>query len=92
LSKILDVFSQHRVKINLFQTAAIKVYACVNNNPQKIPALIKALKKSFDVELFEDLKMLTIRNYTNDAIAKHQTNHTILLEQKISKTIQFVFM
>jgi len=91
LSKILNIFSQHRVKINLFQTAAIKVYACVNNNAQKIPALIKQLKKSFDVELYEDLKMLTIRNYTDDSIEKYQTNHTILLEQKISKTIQFVF-
>lgn len=91
LSKILDVFSQHLVKINLFQTAAIKVYACVNNNPQKIPALIKSLKNNFDVELFEDLKMLTIRNYTDDAIAKYQTNQTVLLEQKISKTIQFVY-
>jgi len=91
LSKILDIFSQHLVKINLFQTAAIKVYACVNNDSQKIPGLINDLKKTFEVELFENLQMLTIRNYTNEAITKHQANRIILLEQKISKTIQFVY-
>jgi len=91
LSKILNIFSQHLVKINLFQTAAIKVYACVNNNPQKTPILIDQLKQSFAVELFEDLKMLTIRNYTDDAIKKYQSDHKILLEQKINKTVQFVY-
>ena len=91
LSKILAVFSQHLIKINLFQTAAIKVYACVNNNPQKIPTLITQLKAAFDVELFENLKMLTIRNYTAASIDKHQDSCNILLEQKISKTVQFVY-
>lgn len=92
LSKILDVFSQHLVKINLFQTAAIKVYACVNNNPQKIPDLIKQLNNdAFDIELFDNLKMLTIRNYTENALSKYKANHKILLEQKINKTVQFVY-
>jgi len=91
LSKILAIFSAHLVKVNLFQTAAIKVYVCVNNNAQKIPALIAKLKENFNVELVENLKMITIRNYNNEAVSKHQAEQKILLEQKISKTIQFVF-
>lgn len=92
LSHILDIFSTHLVKINLFQTAAIKVYACVNHNRQKIPNLIKDLEKQYEVMVMENLKVLTIRNYTEDAIQKYAGDSPKIMEQKSKKTVQYVLI
>lgn len=92
LSHILDIFSTHLVKINLFQTAAIKVYACVNNNHQKIPGLIKDLEKQYEVSVMENLKVLTIRNYTDEAIKKYAGDSPKIMEQKSKKTVQYVLI
>jgi len=92
LSTILEIFSKHLVKINLFQTAAIKVYACVNQNPQKIPGLIIDLKKHYEVSLKENLKVLTIRNYDEAALKKYAETHPIIMEQKSIKTVQYILV
>lgn len=91
LSIILDIFSKHLVKINLFQTGAIKVFACVNQNEQKIPSLIKDLEKQYEVSLIENLKMLTIRNYNEAALKKYGGNYSKIMEQKSQKTVQYVW-
>jgi len=92
LSHILEIFSKHLVKINLFQTAAISVSACVNHNPQKIPALVEDLKKHYEIAVLENLKVLTIRNYTEAAIKKHAGNTGKILEQKSRNTVQYVLV
>jgi len=90
LSRILEIFSKHLIKINLLQTAAIKVYACINQNPQKIPGLIKDLEMQYDVSLIENLKVLTIRNYNEVDIASYAGSYTKILEQKSKKTVQYI--
>ncbi len=92
LSMILEVFSKHLVKVNLFQTTAIKVYACVNQNAQKIPGLIDDLKKQYEVSLNENLKVLTIRNYNEASIAKYAGTKHKILEQKGTNTVQYVLL
>lgn len=91
LSKILDQFAKYNLKINLLQTAAISIDFCVDKNPQKTEPLIKALEElNYSIECNKNLEILTLRNYTEDAIKKYLGNKKVLLTQKSQKTIQFV--
>lgn len=90
LGKIFSLLSENRIKVNLMQSSAINFSVCVTNNKYKIPKLIKSLKEDFNVLYNDDLELVTIRHYTNDAINKMVSRKKIYLEQKSRQTVRFV--
>jgi aspartate kinase len=88
ISDIYDIFHNLKIKINLTQNAAISFSCCIDNNPEKIEQLIKALHQAFKLSYNEALDLLTVR-YSKDGLLEELCNgRTILLEQRSPVTIQ----
>ncbi len=90
LSKIYNLFHDCKIKINMIQNAAISFVACIDNNPDRLEELLKALEKEYDVKRNENLFLFTVRHYTQNILDEELRNRTILLEQKTRQTIQMV--
>ena len=90
LSDIFSVFAKHKMKINLMQNSAITFSVCMDDNPEKIHALVDDLRKDFKVLYNENLKLLTIRHYDDAIIEKLTKGKLILVEQRSRHTLQVV--
>ncbi|QKZ11557.1 aspartate kinase [Spirosoma sp. KUDC1026] len=90
LSLIFGQFAQAGVKINLMQNTAISFSVVVDNNPARIPALLKHLQESFRVNYNDGLELITIRYYDQSTIDRVLTEKKLLLEQKSRYTVQLV--
>ena len=88
ISDIYEIFHGLKIKINLMQNAAISFSCCIDNNPEKIEQLIKALHQGFKLSYNEGLELLTVR-YTKDGLLEELSNgRTVLLEQRSPITVQ----
>lgn len=90
LSRIFGRFAQAGVKINLMQNTAISFSVVVDNNPDRVPALLEQLKQDFRVTYNDGLELITIRYYNQDTIDRVLVNKKLLLEQKSRYTVQVV--
>ncbi|HEY9259643.1 aspartate kinase [Chitinophaga sp.] len=88
ISDIYEIFHGLKVKINLMQNGAINFSCCIDNNPEKIELLIKALHQQFKIVYNEGLELLTVRYYQANLLEELSNGHTILLEQRSPATIQ----
>ena len=89
LSSIFNLFSNHKVKINLMQNSAISFSICIDNS-DKLNGLIKELKNEFNVLYNENVQLYTIRHYNQETLDKLIEGKTLLLEQKSRHTVQLV--
>ncbi len=76
------------IKPNLTQNTAISLYWCLDDRQEKIDALALEAAAHFEVTVERNLSLLTIRNYTEEAIEKYIAKSNWLLEQKTPETIQ----
>lgn len=90
ISDIYEIFHAKKIKINLTQNAAISFSCCIDNNPEKIELLIKALHTGFKISYNEGLELLTVRHYQNGLLENLTKGHKILLEQRSDSTVQLV--
>ena len=90
LSSIFSLFSNFGARVNMMQNSAVSFSFCIDNDSHKIPELLDALKKNFEVYFNENLIMYTIRHYNEDSISKLLINKELLLEQKSRHTIHLV--
>ncbi|GAB3039905.1 aspartate kinase [Spirosoma pulveris] len=90
LSRIFGRFAQAGVKINLMQNTAISFSVVVDNNPDRVPALLNLLKQDFRVTYNSDVELITIRYYDQSTIDRVLPNKKLLLEQKSRYTVQLV--
>ncbi|GAB3539693.1 aspartate kinase [Spirosoma fluminis] len=90
LSRIFGRFAQLGVKINLMQNTAISFSVVVDDNPDRIPALLEELKQDFRVTYNDGLELITIRYYDQGTIDRVLVKKKLLLEQKSRYTVQLV--
>ena len=90
ISDIYEIFHDKKVKINLTQNAAISFSCCIDNNPEKIELLIKALHAGFKISYNEGLELLTVRHFRNGLLEELTKGRKILLEQRSDSTIQLI--
>jgi aspartate kinase len=90
ISDIYEIFHDKKIKINLTQNAAITFSCCIDNNPEKIELLIKALHQGFKISYNEGLELLTVRHYKNGLLEALTKGRKILLEQRSDNTVQLV--
>ena len=90
LSRIFGRFAQAGVKINLMQNTAISFSVAVDNNPDRVPALLAQLKQDFRVSYNDGLELITIRYYDQSTIDRVLVNKKLLLEQKSRYTVQLI--
>jgi aspartate kinase len=88
ISDVYERFHQLKIKINLMQNAAISFSCCIDNNPEKIDALMKALHDDFKISYNEGLELLTVRYNQDGLLEELSKDRTVLLEQRSLITIQ----
>ena len=90
LSMIFHAFITHGIKVNLVEASAVSIDVCVDDERSKIDELLNDLKEEFSAVYKENVELLSIRNYTLEAIERILKNRNILLEQKTRSTVRFV--
>lgn len=90
LSRIYQVFSELKVKVNLIQNAAISFVACIDHKEDKVQQLVQRLQQDYQVLRNEGVSLLTVRHYTPEIIFDLTKSKYILLEQKTRHTVQVV--
>ena len=90
LGKIFLMLSKHRIKVNLMQISAISFSVCVTNDKFKIPQFTKELKAYFKVLYNDNLQLITIRHYNDNAINKMIQGKKVILSQISRRTARYV--
>ncbi len=90
ISRILGLFYDYGIKANMVQASAVSVAVCADDDGRKIRKLISELERDYMVIYNTGVEMLTIRQYTPEAILKVCGNREMLVEQKTRRTVQFV--
>ena len=88
LSVIIGELDKLNVKINLMQNSALTFSFCMDNKEHKLEPIVTALSKSFVVSYNRPLKLTTIKNYTEAAIAELPKMNEVMLVQKTRNTYQ----
>ncbi|MCT4590805.1 MAG: aspartate kinase [Carboxylicivirga sp.] len=89
LSDIFQVFSKHRVKLNMMQTSALNFSVCVDAS-KRIASAIEELQKQFDVRYNEYMELVTIRHYNQTAIDEIIDGKEVVDSQVSRKTARYV--
>ncbi len=90
LARIFADFAKFGVKINLMQNSAISFSVCFDRDKTRTPALLRQLKKNFNVKYNEDMELITIRHYENVSLGDLVKGREVILEQKSRTTLQLV--
>lgn len=90
ISHIFALFTQFRTHVNLIQNSAISFSACADMNSDTYKELISELQINFKVKYNDNLLLITIRHYNEEAIEKMISDKSVLLEQKSRSTVRFV--
>lgn len=93
LSKILDILSEYRIKINLIQNSALTFSVCTDNVPQRLQPCLEALQKEFIVKFNDGIRLVTIRHYDEGSekeVLEMFSGEEVLIRQSNRHTIQLV--
>ena len=90
VNTLYEILNKLKIKPNLTQNAAISLFVCVDDIPEKIEEIATQCDEIFDVQMEKNLTLLTIRYYTAEFIQKLSENKTVVLEQKTGDTVQLL--
>ena len=90
LSRIFAVLAKYKLKLNLMQNSAISFSFCVDGNGAQFEAFIRELQEEFEVLYNRDVRLITIRHYTEAAVREIVGDRMPLVEQRSRLTAQFV--
>lgn len=92
LTTIVDeLFAKLKFKPNLTQMAAISMLCVTDDKAEKLEAFALAAAEQFDVQVTRNLKLLTIRHYTDAILNELTKEKKIVLQQQTPETIQVVW-
>lgn len=90
LSHIFAILAQYKLKLNLMQNSAISFSFCIDCNQAVFNDFLQQLQEEFEVRYNQDVRLITIRHYTEDTIQEIIGNRPSLVEQRSRTTAQFV--
>jgi aspartate kinase len=90
LSRVFHAFLENGIKVNLVQASAVSLDVCVDDERDKVNAVINELKTDFKAIYNDDAEMLSIRHHTPEAIEMITRDRQILLEQRTRRIARFV--
>lgn len=89
-SHIFNLFAKHRLKINLMHNSAVRFLVSVDDEEDRIAALIKEIKREFDVEISRDLELITIRYYNESTINRVLIDKEVMVKLEDTYTCQLL--
>lgn len=90
LSEIFGLLAKYRIKVNLMQHSALSFQVCVDNDVDKVSHFYLDMEKSFNLQLEENLELITVRNYNQSTVDRLLVGKKLLVEQKNSHTVRLV--
>lgn len=90
LSRIFRYFSDNAIKVNIVEASAVSIDVCVTDDREKVKAFMAALRPEFTIVYNENVEMLTIRHYDEEAVRNLIDGKEVLLEQRTRSTVRFV--
>jgi aspartate kinase len=89
LSEIFMVFSRNRVKINLMHNSAINFSVCVDSM-DSLDGLLNELSEKYVVKYNDDLELVSIRHYTDEASKTILEGKEVIDSQVSRNTARYV--
>jgi aspartate kinase len=89
LSRILALFSQNHVRINLLQTSALNFTVCVDRKDSFVK-MVEQLKEFYSVRYNDQVELLTIRHYNQEVIDEKLKDRVVIDSQVTRKNARFV--
>lgn len=90
LSEIFECFVEYGLKVNMMQNSALSFSVCMDGDKGNVPAAIEALSEHYDCRYNGDLKLVTIRHYTQEVIDRIVGDFQVMLEQRSRQAVQLV--
>jgi len=90
IANIYGLFSKFRMKVNLVQQSAMNFSLAIDRPERDFDQLILALSAHFVVHYNDGLELLTIRYFTQEAVAECTKGRTIYVEQRTRKIVRFL--
>ncbi len=90
LSIIFHILDKLNIKINMMQNSAVSLTVCIDYREDKVNKLLQTLENDFKILYNQDLQLITIKNYTQEAVNRVSANRDILVEQRTRHTYQIV--
>ncbi len=90
LSFIFGTFQQLRIHTNLLQTSALSLSVCIDDNERSIQGILEAFSSDYFIKYNHNLRLLTVRHYTDAMIPQLVSGQVVLLEQRSRTTLQMV--
>ncbi|MBL7788380.1 MAG: aspartate kinase [Chitinophagales bacterium] len=92
LGKIIATFGKYSLRINLMQNSSIEFIVLTDEKLGKNELILEDLKEDFEIKVKTNLKLLTIRHYTEDILAKQRQNNAVFLTQKGEHTVHYLMV
>ncbi len=89
LSEIFNIFSRRRVKVNMMHNSAINFSVCMNK-VDHLDDFLDELSGRYIVKYNDDLELVTIRHYTDEAVKKILKDKDIIDSQVSRNTARYV--
>lgn len=91
IANIFSLFARYGIKINLMQNSAISYSVCFDTIPSDLlKRLIKELSLIYSIKYNNNLRLITIRRYHEEAINNLILDKEIIIEQRSRLTAQFL--
>lgn len=90
ISHLFQIFAEHRIKANLIQNSAISFSVCIEDMYNEFENLKTNLTEHYNVECNENVKLISIRHFTDEILQEFERKNKILLIQQNNNVAQIV--
>ena len=90
LGDLFTLFAKHRIRVNMMRNTAISFTVCTNNRPGRIKAFEAELGDQYTLQKDSDLKLITIRHYTEDVVNSFTIGKLVLFQERLKNTVHIV--
>ena len=87
---IFEILTSLHIKANLMQNTAISFTICVDRPDSGFGPLIRKLSGKFELNIMGELELITVRNYTDSAVARAIEGRKVHLQMITLDVAQFV--
>ncbi len=92
LGMIFNALDQLNIRINLMQNSAVSFSVCIDKKFDKVEKLVARLSGSFHIEIRDNLEMITVKGYDQEALDKIYHRSEVLLEQKSKDVYHLLYV
>jgi aspartate kinase len=90
LKEIFTRIADLRLKVNSMRNTAISFMVVLTHDIPKLELLMTSLKEQYDLTLFENIELITVRHADDKTLEELKRGKEILFAEQYEKTNQFI--